>query len=201
MFEIGSRVVYRAEGVCVITDIRKEAFGAASEERRYYVLAPEGDNRSTVFVPTDNQKLTDLMRPLMSAEEIERMAKELREERMERISDSKARSAALRETLSIGERRSLCVMINTLSEKLEQLVKKQKKPCSTDLSALKKAENLLFDEFSATTDIASPDDVIPVLRGEKKLSPKPISLQKRDFADLKNLFEKDVKNILTKRVK
>ena len=73
MFEIGSYVMYRAEGVCKISDIRDESFGAIGGQEKYYILSPLNDDKSTVYVPMGNDALLGMMRPLMSAEEICRM--------------------------------------------------------------------------------------------------------------------------------
>ena len=49
MFEIGSYVSYRAEGVCVIADIRNESFGAIGASTKYYIL-------SSIFIPQKTHK-------------------------------------------------------------------------------------------------------------------------------------------------
>ena len=172
MFEIGSRVVYRAEGVCVISDIRSESFGSIGKSEKYYILTPIGDKKSTVFVPINNECLVGYMRELMSAEKIEQMLCELRDERMEWIVDSRARNAVFREILSLGDRRDLVVLVNTVWEKIEEQRLAGKKPGSTDLGALAKAERLLYEEFAATTDIGSQENVMGVLRGEIRLRNK-----------------------------
>ena len=83
MFEIGGYVIYRSEGVCVISDIRYENFGGSSKGEKYYILNPLNDRKSTVFVPVENDKLVGMMRKLLSASDIEEMVTELREERMD----------------------------------------------------------------------------------------------------------------------
>ena len=51
MYEIGSYVIYRAEGFWKISDIRTESFGAIGGQEKYYILSPVNDEKSTVFVP------------------------------------------------------------------------------------------------------------------------------------------------------
>ncbi len=166
MFEIGSCVVYRAEGVCKISDIRKEKFGAMGEEGQYYILSPLNDEKSTVFVPMDNDALLGMMRPLMSAEAICRLVTELKGERMEWIPESRARNVRFREILSLGDRRQLIVLVNTVRERMEMAVSQGKKPTMTDENAIRRAIQLLYEEFSATTDLESEEAVIPLLCGE-----------------------------------
>ena len=35
MFDIGSYVIYRSEGVCVVSDIREENFGIIGKSEKY----------------------------------------------------------------------------------------------------------------------------------------------------------------------
>ncbi|MBR2292966.1 MAG: CarD family transcriptional regulator [Clostridia bacterium] len=172
MFAVGSFVVYRAEGVCRISDIKAESFGVIGSKENYYILTPLNDEKSTVFVPVANETLVGMMRPLLSAEEITALATELRDCRMEWISDGRARNLRFREILGLGDRKELIVLANTVWEHMEEAMAHKKKPNATDEKALRRAKKLLFDEFSATTDLQSEDDLIPLLRGELCVSNK-----------------------------
>ena len=172
MFEIGKYVAYRSEGVCIISDIRAESFGADGTCAQYYILTPIHDKRSTLFVPVDNERLTSLMRALMSAEQINEMAAELRETRLEWIADCRSRNNEFREILSLGERRELAVLALTVADKIDETVAAGKKVGSTEASALRRALRMLYEEFSVTTDIRSAEDIIPFLRGEFALCDK-----------------------------
>lgn len=172
MYTIGSFVVYRAEGVCRISDIRVESFGTIGSKEQYYILTPLGDERSTVFVPVANETLVGMMRPLLSAEEIITLAAELRDIRMDWIPDGRARNIRFREILGLGDRKELIVLTNTVWEHMEEAMTHKKKPNATDEKALRRAKKLLFEEFSALTDLRSEDDLIPLLRGELLVSNK-----------------------------
>lgn len=176
MFEIGSYVSYRAEGVCVISDIREERFGALGQVTKYYILSPVGDEKSTVFVPLDNEGLVSMMRPLLSAEQIMAAVSELREERMEWIEESRLRNMRFREIFSEGDRRHIIVLLNTVVEHSEMLRAAGRKVGTTDENAQYRAQSVLFEEFSMTTDLASLDEVLPLLRGEITLKDKPIGV-------------------------
>ena len=172
MFTVGDKVVYRAEGVCRISDIRKESFGAADEGATYYILTPVNDPKSVLFVPVENDRLVSMMRTLLSAEEIGALCASLREERMDWIVENRLRSNFFREVLSEGERGRLVVLLNTVTERIEMQIASGKKALSTDTGAQSRAAQLLFEEFSYTTDLASIRDVIPLLRGEIALKDK-----------------------------
>ena len=172
MFNIGGYVSYRSEGVCIITDIRCESFGSIGKDEKYYILSPLNDPKSTVYVPASNEKLMSMMRKLLSAEEIENMVSELREKRLEWISDNRLRNSRFKEILLIGDRRELILVANTLAEKLAEQEKTGIKLPQTDINTLKRAITLLYNEFSATTDISSSEDLIGVLNGNIRLNPK-----------------------------
>ena len=171
MFEIGGYVIYRSEGVCVVSDIRYENFGGSSKGEKYYILSPLNDRKSTVFVPVENEKLVGMMRGLLSASDIEKMIAELRDERLEWIADSRGRGNRFKEILAIGDRRELIVLANTVREKIEATKADGRKPCATDINALRKAEFLLFEEFSATLEIGTVNDISDLLLC--KCVPKP----------------------------
>lgn len=108
----------------------------------------------------------------MSADEINKMVEELRDERIEWQSDSRARNNLFRDILSRGDRRELVVLANTVGAKAEELTESGKRVCIADINMLRRAERLLFEEFSATTDISSAEQIMPLLRGELTLKPR-----------------------------
>ena len=171
MFEIGTCVCYRAEGICRINDIRNESFGASVGEE-YYILSPIKDPNSTLYVPVNNPLLVEKMLPLLSADEICKMVEELREERMEWRVESRARNHALRDAINSGDRRLLIILINTVTEKRGELATMGKKLTGGDEGMLKRAKKMLLDEFSYTTDIADEDTLMMVLEGKMRCNPK-----------------------------
>ena len=68
MFKIGDRIVYGANGVMEIVDVREESIGDVS--RNYYVLSSVcSRSDSLIFVPCDNERLLSVMRHLLTREE------------------------------------------------------------------------------------------------------------------------------------
>ena len=166
MFEIGSFVVYRAEGVCRISDIRVESFGALGGEESYYILTPNNDEKSTVYVPMSNERLVGMMRPLLSAEEIGETVSELRASRVEWVEESRARNARFREILSLGDRRDLIVLANTLAERAVLASRGEvKKLTGGDENTLRRACRMLYEEFSMTTSLTE-EQILPLLTGD-----------------------------------
>ena len=159
MFEIGSYVSYRADGVCKIADIREESFGVLAEPTLYYVLHPKHDEKSIFFVPTDNEVLVAKMRPLLCAEEITALIRAVSERPLEWIPETKPRANFFKSILAEGEREELIYLVRLLRVHSEAMQAQGKKVYATDDAAAKRAAQLLFAEFSMVFDIASPNDI------------------------------------------
>ena len=172
MFEVGSRVVYRSEGVCTVSDIREESFGAIGGKEKYYILTPVREERSTLFVPVNNERLCGMMRKILTAKEINALCEALRNERMEWIEENRARNGEHRNILSDGDREKLIVLVNTIVARTEEMASVGKKITGGDEGSLRRAITMLYAEFSETTDISSEDDIIPLLRAEIFLNDK-----------------------------
>ncbi len=172
MFEIGVHVIYRSEGVCTVSDIREENFGAIGGTEKYYILTPIHDDRSTLFVPVNNERLCCMIRKLLSAEEITEMCEELRGVTREWIYDSRARNNTFRTILSEGDRRELIILINTIISHAAEIADSGKRITGGDENTLRRAKSMLYSEFVATTDISSEDDIIPLIAGELKINNK-----------------------------
>ena len=172
MFKKGDKVIYKAEGICEISDVRLENFGAIGNEETYYVLTPVKEGSSTFFVPVGNERLVSYIRPLLSAEEITNMLVELRNQRFRWIPDTRSRSTNFKEIISRGDRRELVVLCHTIRDRLAELREMGKKAGNTELGSLDRAEWLLYVEFAHTTDISSPMDINAVLRGDITLNNK-----------------------------
>ncbi len=168
-FSVGDAVVYRAEGVCDIVDIRKESFGAHGVGEDYYILSPRNDANSSIYVPIHNERLTALMRPLLNRDGLVAMVRELKNERMTWIPDSRARNTAFREILALGDRRALTVMVLTVEEHIAKTLAAGKKPGSTDTGALGRACKLLRDEISVVTPVHTDEELLAILRGEREI--------------------------------
>ncbi len=147
-------VMYAANGVCRVVDIRDEAF--SGESRTYYVLMPLG-TASHVYVPVDSQALTERMRPLLSFGEIEEAISEAKAAKWEWIDDTRARGQHFQEIISRGDTRELLSMVYAIYARREEMITLGKKNLMVDENALKKAEKILFGELSVVLGIALAD--------------------------------------------
>ncbi|MBQ8550372.1 MAG: CarD family transcriptional regulator [Clostridia bacterium] len=160
MFDIGDTVLYGATGVCKIdSTVEREIFG---EKKEYFVLKPISQDKSTVFVPTDNEALRAKMRKILSADEIDDIIKEVKT-----LPDIWEENDALRremysEIIHSGDRKKVMLLIRTLYTVQQQRYKEGKRLHLSDDRFLSEAERLLYDEFSTVLGIEN-SDVVPYI--------------------------------------
>ena len=165
MFKVGAYVSYRAEGVCVISDIRNEAFNSLGKKEEFYILSPIRDMNSVLYVPVNNELLTSKMRPLLTPDGIRELADELRDQRMEWINESRSRNSALREILATGDRYTLVLLVYTIQDRIDRSAEIGRKITAGDEAILKRAKRMLIDEFSFTSDIKNEKALDELLWG------------------------------------
>ena len=105
MLELNSYVIYGDNGVCLVADKRKEKF--AGVIREYYILKPQGNEGSTLFVPADNEEIISKMRSILSKEQILDIIHSLPGEKLEWEEDNKVRGEYYNEVFEKGEGRTL----------------------------------------------------------------------------------------------
>ena len=157
-FQIGRRIAYGTNGICVIEDIKPMKFTAGMKEKTYFILNPGGSAASKVFVPADNEKLVSKMRMVMTREEIDELLADMRGKKIEWEKDRRFRSESFHEILSRGVTQELLLMIKCISGKKRELAKAGKNLPTTDGNTLKTAERLVEEEFSYTLEI-DPSEV------------------------------------------
>ena len=112
MYNIGTTVIYKNEGVCRITEITERRFKDKNIE--YYVLKPVHKDDSEIYVPKNNKELLSKMRKILSKEEILELIKTMPDEENIWIADENERKEHYREILVKGDRTELVRLIKTL---------------------------------------------------------------------------------------
>lgn len=161
MLKIGDRVVYGANGVMEIVDIREESVGDVS--RSYYVLSSVSSRSdSLTFVPTDNEKLVASMRPMLTREAAEEMLSHLSDlPEIEWVQSNRARVEHFKRIMESGDRLQMFAMIAAIDENGKRREAEGKKNFLTDETARQKAEKLLYSELSMVFNI--PIEEVPSL--------------------------------------
>lgn len=160
MLELNSVLIYGSSGICKVTDIRKEKLG--KEIREYYILQPLGDNKSVVYVPTDNEGLQNKMRKIISTEEIKSLIKNMPENETIWIDDDRKRNEAYKSILESGDHVGVIKVIKTLFFRRKELTAVGKKLRTTDEAIMQRAEKMLYEEFALVLNI-SRDEVLPFI--------------------------------------
>ena len=147
-FDIGEYVSYGINGMCNIEDIRPMQLSQSVEKMMYYILRPESNPKSTIFVPVNNQKLVSKMREPMTKDEINAMLVRMKDRTLEWEEDVRFRTESFHEILNNGVNQDLILMIRCLHRKRQELVQLGKKLPARDSNTLKTAERLVEEEFA-----------------------------------------------------
>ncbi len=156
MPDIGSYVIYGANGICIVKDKRKEKLCGTKNE--YYILSPVDSNNSTIYVPADNSALVAKMKSILSKNEIISLIADIGDDEISWQSDNKLRKEEFGRILDKGDRKELLKLIKCIYLKKKELNSSNKKLWAADEAALKRAEKIINAEFSLVLEI-SPEDV------------------------------------------
>lgn len=159
MHKIGDMIVYAANGVMTIVDIREESVGDVS--RNYYVLRPTlAKSESLTFVPVDNERLVAAMRPLLTKDEIISLLHSVNGlPPIEWVNETRARQEYFKKIMESGDRGRMISMISAITENGIRREAVGKKNFLSDENAKQRALKLLYSEFSVVLGI--PEEDVP----------------------------------------
>ncbi len=161
LFSVGDIFVYGASGVCRVDDICVRDCGTG--KREYYVLQPVYDARSTVYIPTDSEKLAAHARSLLSEKEVYDIIDTMPSAGVDWVQNDKERSERFRTMLENGTRADVVSLISTLHNRRTELAGRGKKLRSSDEAIMQRAERLLYGEFAWVLGI-DPSEVVDFIR-------------------------------------
>ena len=160
MFLKNDIVRYGAHGVCKIADIAEKNFNGVPVE--YYVLKPIYNDTSTIYVPVQNQSLTDKMYKVLSAEEIRALIQAMPYEESMWIDDEEERKRRYQEILVDGDRVEMVRMIKALYLHQREQQAKGRKLHMADDRFFKEAERMLYEEFALVLQMKK-EEVLPFI--------------------------------------
>ena len=157
MFSVGDTVIYDTQGVCKIAEIT--TMNVCNVNRSFYVLKPVFEDRSTLYVPTDNDEIVaSHMRLVLSPEEIEEIIESIKHQDAAKwISDDAKRKEFCSNVVKNGDRKDLMMLIQMLYLRQKDMKSQKKHFHVSDERYLKEAEKLLHDEFSYVLSIPRKD--------------------------------------------
>lgn len=160
VFSVNDTVIYGIHGICKITAVEKKDF--FGQEQEYYVLVPLYEEKTSVFVPVNNEELTARIKKIMSADEIYDIISGMPSEKDIWIENETERKKFYSDILKSGDRRAMIGMIKTLYlHKIKQLSDKKHLHAADD-RFMKEAEKILYQEFAYVLNI-SREEVIPFI--------------------------------------
>lgn len=152
MFNIGDKIVYGLSGIYVVEDICKQT--VLGNERTYYKLHILNGSASCVYIPVDNEGLVSSMRYPITSTEAQRIISQINEiEPHEWYKDSRKRNDVFREVFESGDHRALISVIKALWNSFESRRAEKKKIYASDENLMRKAQGLLYSEFSLALGI------------------------------------------------
>lgn len=160
MYKVNEIVLYGNEGVCKITEIMTRSFGNKTMD--YYVLKPVYSKGSTIYVPIENEELTNKLKKILSAEEIMELIHGMPDADSVWVDNDNLRKEKYKDILRNGNRVELVQLIRTLYLHQQKLKDNGKKFHAADDKFFKDAEKILYDEFAYVLKIKQ-EEVIPFI--------------------------------------
>lgn len=151
MFEVNDTVIYNGKGVCTIQAVEERDFGGMKGV--YYILKPVYNDSSTIYVPTDNQKLTAKMKKVLTREEVDNIIKSIPECETEWINEPNARREYYKSILEEADRSKILAVIRCIHQKQASKNKKDKKPHIFDIQFMQENEKIIIEEFAIALNI------------------------------------------------
>ena len=151
MYQVGDRIIYGSNGVCVIDEIKMIEVPRTDELKAYYIIKPMYQE-CKISVPVDTKMF---MREIISADEARALI-----DTIPQVDAQPYYNTALRQLQDYYEKKisshncvDLIEMIISIYRKRKQLLEQKRKFGAIDERYLKRAEELLFGELSVALDV------------------------------------------------
>jgi CarD family transcriptional regulator len=155
----GDAVLYSGS-VCTITGTEIREIGGM--QVAYYVLQPEQDERTLIFLPVDNPNTQAKLKPILDKEQARDILDAMATVETNWITDEAERRAHFRKIIEAGDRTELVRLIKSIRQKKAETGSKKRKTRTADEHSLQAAEKILYDEISSVLGI-TPQEVEQVL--------------------------------------
>lgn len=151
MYQVGDRIIYGSNGVCVIDEIKMIEVPHSDEEKAYYIIKPVYQE-CRISVPVDTKIF---MRPIISGEEAKALI-----DAIPQVDAQPYYTTALRQLQEYYEKKlsshscaDLIELTISLHRKKMQVLEQKRKFGAIDERYMKRAEELLFGELSVALEI------------------------------------------------
>lgn len=169
MFQVNDVIIYGTQGVCRIVATDEKSISGV--RKTYFVLKPVNDGGSTIYAPTDNERVLKKMRRLLTAEEIHKLIDSMPEENAVWIANENERKELYKTVLAQGDHLELIKMIKAIYAHKKEREAEGKRLHMSDERFFKDAEQVLYNEFRYVLQLDSKDDLMTYIfnRIEKRL--------------------------------
>lgn len=160
MFQAGEFVIYGNSGVCEVKEVGIPGFSAGENPRSYYTLSPL-HSTETIYTPVDTKVL---MRTVISPADAQHLLEHFPELQEEDYSacNTKWLANAYESSLQDYTCETLMKLIKSICMRNCEVILSKRKLNETDLKYLKRAEDLLYNEFSVALGL-TVDDVKQII--------------------------------------
>lgn len=155
MFQVGEYIIYGNSGVCRVEKIGSMEIGGVSSDRLYYTLVPVYENKSTIYTPVDNEKVT--MRPIITKDEAYELIDNIKLLDSLSVEDDREKEQVFKEAFHKRDCEELVRIIKMLYEDKQQRLTQGKKNTSSNERYFKLAEDGLYGELAIALGIEKKD--------------------------------------------
>ncbi len=156
-YKVGDIVLYGLQGVCEIVDITEQNFDGVPTQ--YYILKPNHDSKSTMYVPVCTEETAPKLRYILSVAEVYELIRTVAEQETMWIENEAERRERYKAVIAGGNRRELISLIKTLHFHKQERKALGKKIHVADERFMKDAEKILYEEFAHVLNI-KPEQVL-----------------------------------------
>lgn len=155
MFKVDDIVTYGINGVCQVAAIEEKNLMGTKKE--YLILKPLNSDKSTFYVPVDNENLLSKMKKVLSEDEINQLIDSAANEKVVWINNERERKEQYRQIIADGNHSELIRMIKAIYSEKNAREEKGKKLRISDERYLKDAEKILYEEFQYVLNVSEKD--------------------------------------------
>lgn len=145
MYEVGDYVIKANSGVCKVEDIMPMDVPDGNQQRMYYLLIPQGNKNSRVYVPVD---MAGSIRKALNREEALNVIHKIPEIEETWITNEKLREQEYKKALKSCNPEALVGIIKNLYMRRKKRMSQGKKSTATDDRFFKLAEDQLYTELA-----------------------------------------------------
>lgn len=149
-FSVGEYVMYGTSGVCRVSGTEMRNFDGQSE-KEYLRLEPLSTGTSKYYILSDNAE--SKIRKLLSRDEINALIDEMPQTEEIWYNDNSERKAAFNSIIKSDDYRQIISMVKSLHSHKLKKTSGGKKLSASDENFMKRAENLMYQEFAAVLGI------------------------------------------------